>query len=95
MPRAAGETPTVSIPQKHHLALERTPAVNLNTQTEMALIFWVIDVRQTGHRLNLDAHSRQQQWCPHGTSVQVTAESKHTFHRKSRGEREGGGRACR
>lgn len=47
--------------------------------TEMALIFWVTGVRHTGQRLNFAAHVKQQQWCPHGTSVQSTAESKHTW----------------
>ena len=47
--------------------------------TEMALIFWVTGVRHTGQRLTFAAHAKQQQWCPHGTSVQSTVESKHTW----------------
>lgn len=49
----------------------------------MALIFWVTGARHTGQRLNFAAHATQQQWCPQGTSVQLTAESKHTWARNN------------
>jgi len=47
--------------------------------TLIARTFCSTSARQTGHCSNWSAHVIQQQWWPHGTSVQSTRFSKHTL----------------